>query len=188
MAAPVPQDGVAYPLQLGASFGGEEDATTYTLLRCACRACARACACLLPLHACRCCAARADARRGAVDFKPASIDASQAGALELGGARGAGAARASFAPCAPDRPPVAFEGAYVPTRDDCEAVLLFDGATVRLETLAGATCGVAGCAQPHERLRARNTRATGTCKSLRHVRAGAPGARRSGQCLALAGR
>jgi hypothetical protein len=80
------------------------------------------------------------ARALAVDFKPASVDASRPGALELGGARGAGAARAEFAPRDPGRPPVVFEGAHVPSRDACEGVLVFENGVVRLETLAGACC------------------------------------------------
>jgi hypothetical protein len=66
------------------------------------------------------------------------VDASRPGALELGGARGAGAARAEFAPRDPGRPPVVFEGAHVPSRDSCEGVLVFENGVVRLETLAGA--------------------------------------------------
>jgi len=79
------------------------------------------------------------------------VDAAQPGELALGGARGAGAARAAYAQHGAGRAPVAFEGAHAPCRDDGEeAVLIFDGQTVRLEALAGAaaqdTCLTRCCA------------------------------------------
>ena len=75
------------------------------------------------------------------------MDATQPGELALGGARGAGAARASFAQHGAGRPPVAFEGAHAPCRDDGEGVLIFDGHTVRLEALAGAAAAALACAR-----------------------------------------
>jgi len=124
MAAPAGfVEGLAYPLTVGSSFAGGGTAA-FTLLRCASRLCV--------------CALRLLLTPPTDDFKPASVDATREGTLEVDDEQ---RARARFATKAGGE--IDFEGTFAAEEGELlEAVLVLEDGRARVEVLGGQALGL----------------------------------------------